>query len=156
MAYRGILSDDFLEGPLYENRLAVWQQRLQAGDSPNQLILLVGEEDGLSGFVCARLDADPQWGALLDNLHVHPDHHRRGLGRRLVAAAAQWVREQRPRSPLYLWVYEANFRARAFYDSLGGIAVENLLMPAADGSYVQTLRYVWRELDPWPVQDLQD
>lgn len=98
IAYRGILSDDYLDGPLFENRLAVWQQRLREDDSQQQLVLLTGKRDCLSGFVCAHLDADPKWGALLDNLHVHPDHRRCGLGRRLMAAAAQWVKQQRPQS----------------------------------------------------------
>jgi len=34
------------------------------------------------------VDADPEWGALLDNLHVSPSSKGHGLGRRLSAESA--------------------------------------------------------------------
>jgi len=100
----------------------------------------------MKGFVCVFLDADPHWGALLDNLHVSPSAQGRGLGRRLMAEAARWVRQHRPQSRLHLWVYEQNASARGFYERLGGIVTEHRIVDAPDGTQVPAIRYVWDDL----------
>src|SRR3974377_2019917 len=88
--YRGILRDEFLDGPLLANRLELWGERLQDATAENQLIL-VGERAGdIQAFACAFLDADPDWGTLLDNLHVVPNLKGGGLGRRLMSQVAEW------------------------------------------------------------------
>lgn len=52
----------------------------------------VDRADRPVGFAIARpLDGD----LYLCELDVHPDHGRRGLGRRLIAAAADWARQHR-------------------------------------------------------------
>ena len=63
----------------------------------------------------------PSLTALLDNLHVIPEKHGRGIGRQLMAAVAQWVAERAPDATLYLWVFEKNVAAREFYRKLGAI-----------------------------------
>ena len=105
-------------------------------------------EDGVEpkGFVCVFLDADPEWGALLDNLHVRASARGKGLGRRLMAAGAGWVLRHRPYSPLHLWVYERNFAARRFYEQLGGVVTDSRVHTASDGSQAQAIRYAWRDL----------
>jgi GNAT superfamily N-acetyltransferase len=145
-AYRGILSDEYLDRKSYADRLAFWRRRFRE-ESGGKLFVRVAEEEGmLLGFVCVVLDADTRWGALLDNLHIRPDARGRGLGRRLMAEAAAWVHGQRPGSPMHLWVFEQNRQAVGFYESLGGEMVERVLKPAVDGSNVVSLRYLWRDL----------
>ncbi|HEY2465704.1 MAG TPA: hypothetical protein VGI32_16715, partial [Steroidobacteraceae bacterium] len=72
-AYRGILSDDFLQGPLPENRRVLWRSRLSNAEGADQFILVDEHEGAIRVFACAFLEADPEWGCLLDNLHVVPD-----------------------------------------------------------------------------------
>jgi GNAT superfamily N-acetyltransferase len=85
-AYRGILGDDFLDNTVVANRRELWRTRFSEIDREDQLIL-VGEEHGeIQAFACAFLDADPEWGTLLDNLHVLPGLKGRGLGRQLISA----------------------------------------------------------------------
>ena len=92
-------------------------------------------QDGeLVGFVHTVLDDDPQWGALLDNLHVRADWQRHRLGSRLVAASARAVVDERPGRALYLWVLERNARARAFDAARGGAEVERAEEAAPDGT----------------------
>src|SRR5262245_6784041 len=72
-AYRGILSEAFLDGDITANRLSLWQARLALNGDSTKMFVKLAEEDGTPiGFVCAILDEDPTWGAMIDNLHVLP------------------------------------------------------------------------------------
>lgn len=71
--YRGAFSDAFLDGEVEADRAAVWSE---------------------------RFDADPAWGALLDNLHVVHDRQRGGVGARLLRLSAETVVNHSPGSGL--------------------------------------------------------
>ncbi len=149
--YRGILSDEFLDNGVWDERRSFWQKRMREPDAEQRLILLACEENEALGFLCLYLEADSRWGALLDNLHIHPDHKGHGHGSALVARAAHWVRDKRPQSGLYLWVYEQNHQAREFYEKLGGTSAEKLFKKTVEGKQVATLRYVWIDVKPLTV-----
>jgi GNAT superfamily N-acetyltransferase len=145
-AYRGILRDEFLDGALDGNRRALWNSRLCDETQENQFIL-VDEEDGeIRGFACAFIDADPDWGALLDNLHVVPELRGQGLGRRLISVIAAEVLQNGSKPMLHLWAYEKNLAARRFYERLGGVATACEEEPALDGTRVNVVRYFWNQL----------
>ncbi|MEW5725370.1 MAG: N-acetyltransferase [Thermodesulfobacteriota bacterium] len=150
-AYRGTLPDKFLDGPVFNDRLAQWRGRLTEPQPETQGVLLLEEKGMLWGFGCVFLDANPKWGALLDNLHVLPAVQGRGLGRRLMGETAAWVLERRPDSGLYLLVFATNQTARDFYERLGGQAVEQFPHPGPGGTKIETVRYVWPDLRPLAV-----
>ena len=145
-AYRGILSDEFLQGPLPENRRLLWHSRLAESDRPDQLVLVDEQGETIRGFACAYLEADPEWGCLLDNLHVVPDLKGKGLGRQLMAAVAEQVSRSNPYGRLHLWAYEQNLAARRFYERLGGAVTLCHAELAPDGTQVNAVRYCWSEL----------
>jgi GNAT superfamily N-acetyltransferase len=145
-AYRGILSDEFLQGPLHENRRVLWHTRLTAPDRADQYVLVEEQGGAIRGFACAFLEADPEWGCLLDNLHVVPDLKGKGLGRLLMSAVAQRVLSANPYGRLHLWAYEQNLAARRFYEHLGGINTLRQAELALDGTEVNAVRYCWSEL----------
>ena len=120
--YRGAYSDAFLDGDVVDDRLAVWTERLSSAD-PHRCTI-VAEDGGLIGFANTFLDSDPEWGALLDNLHVAAGRQRGGIGSRLLVLTGEAVAERRPGSGLYLWVLEQNVAAQAFYEAHGGRRVE--------------------------------
>jgi GNAT superfamily N-acetyltransferase len=140
--YRGFYRDDYLDGPVNEDRLQVWRGRLNE-PSENQLVLIAAEGDDYLGFACAYGGHEAPWGTLLDNLHVRAQRQRNGTGRALLVAVAKWSTERYPDVPLHLWVLEGNTRARAFYDRMGGHAVEERTSPAPGGGSINGLRYVW-------------
>jgi len=145
-AYRGILRDDFLDGAIDDDRRALWDKRLSPTAPDSRPFVALAELDGVAlAFVCVLLDVDPMRGALLNNLHVAPASKGRGLGRRLMAEAAIWIRQQRPHSGMHLWVFEQNLPARAFYERLGGVMDERSVHVAPDGSHVQAVRYCWED-----------
>ena len=146
-AYRGILRDEFLESPVIANRLQLWRERLSDSPPHNQYIILSEHGREIHGFACAYLDADPQWGTLLDNLHVAPGQKGRGLGAQLMAIVARKVQRDGLTPALHLWVYEQNLSARRFYGRLGGIAADRVAEAAPDGGRVNAVRYAWRQFE---------
>jgi len=145
--YRGTFRDDFLDGPAFDERRRIWDGRFREfGTSTNQIVFVVDDKGAVNAFVCVLLDADPVWGALVDNLHVAPDLKGRGFGRRLLAEAARWVHQQRSGSKLFLWVHETNDAARGFYEHLGGIAVGSETHEGPEGSRVTAIRYAWGDV----------
>ena len=145
-AYRGILPDAYLAGPIVDERATHWQSRLSSPGSNRRCVLLAEAEETLVAFVCVLLDEEPLWGACLDNLHVLPKLRSHGLGRQLFCRAAQWVMLNEPGWPVHLWVFEANDEARRFYDAISGEVVEHRLKRAPGGANIPSLRYVWRDL----------
>jgi GNAT superfamily N-acetyltransferase len=149
-SYRGILSDHFLDHEVFEDRLSQWRERLTDPQPSTQMVLLAEEQGELLGFACVFLDADPRWGALLDNLHVRPGDQGRGLGQRLMGEEVSWILDRRPESGLYLWLYEGNHQAARFYERLGGHAVERQVQLAEGGTEVIAIRYGWQNLYSFP------
>ncbi len=147
--YRGVYSDSFLDGDLGADRQAVWRRRLLS-DLPGSTHTVVAEDGrGLAGFAHVIFDADPVWGALLDNLHVRHDSRRQGVGSELTAHSGRAV-AARGRS-LYLWVLEQNDSARAFYEARGGTCVERAAVEPPGGvpgrltGPHQKLRFAWAD-----------
>jgi GNAT superfamily N-acetyltransferase len=144
-AYRGILSDEFLDGPLLADRLALWRGRFAELNRTDQIVLVDEEAGNIQGFACAFLDADPDWGTLLDNLHVVPEYKGKGLGRHLMAAVADQILKLN-RTRLHLWAFEQNHAARRFYERLGGVITTSHAESAPDGREVNAVRYCWSDL----------
>jgi GNAT superfamily N-acetyltransferase len=147
--YRGAFSDAFLDGNVTGYLLRVWAGRTGTPDPRVRTIL--AERDGqVVGLAHTLLDADPTWGALLDNLHVAHGLKRHGIGTRLLALTRQAVRDGSPSSGLYLWVLEQNSAAQAFYAAQGGVCVERADVPPPGGDPARLagkpigLRYAWR------------
>jgi ribosomal protein S18 acetylase RimI-like enzyme len=143
--YRGAYSDEFLDGDVFAERKKVWRQRF--ANSPGETSTVVAVADSvIVGFVHTVFGSDPQWGALLDNLHVRADMKRHGIGRRLVAEAARSVVVNDSARGMYLWVLEQNVAAQAFYRAQGGIDVERVLAgPFPGGGKAWSHRYAWRD-----------
>ena len=147
--YRGAYADAFLDGEIYAERLVVWTERLAAPDGRSETIIAEDRAVGIVGFVHTIFEADPRWGALLDNLHVVYGEKRRGVGSRLLAASARGALERR--TGMYLWVLEQNADARAFYEARGGKCVERAPVPPPGGIASRLngtpfgLRYAWAD-----------
>jgi GNAT superfamily N-acetyltransferase len=142
-AYASILDPAFLAGPIEQDRLTVWNDRLREPTGSHAVALAL-EEDQPIGFVCVLAEEDPQWGSRVDNLHVMPSLRGRGVGVLLLRWAAAWAAAAYPGSGLHLWVFEANTGARRFYERLGARTAgrEASLIPSANGKTV--LRLHWR------------
>ncbi len=140
--YRGSYSDRYLDEEADADRVRVWTERLGT-PNPDATTILTVDDGVLVGFVHVVLDADPEHGALLDNLHVVHDRHGIGIGRQLMARAAEVVVARRPGQGLYLWVLEANTAAQGFYARCGGTLDGTATSEPPGGGSVTALRCVW-------------
>ncbi|HEY7641358.1 MAG TPA: GNAT family N-acetyltransferase [Steroidobacteraceae bacterium] len=146
IAYRGLLTDDYLDDRVLEDRTAFWTRRFNAPQPERRRVLQALGESALLGFVCVLLDEEPAWGARLDNLHVNPQHKGTGIGFVLFQAAREWTAQMMPDAPMHLWCVERNLVARRFYDRQGGRVVESATRPIAQGLQLPELRYLWPAL----------
>jgi GNAT superfamily N-acetyltransferase len=81
--------------------------------------ITVAESNGqLAGFLSYTHKPGEAMGEI-SHLFVHPDHQRKGVGARLLDHAIETYGP-----PLHLWVFEANARARALYESRGFIMTD--------------------------------
>ena len=144
-AYRGMLSDEYLDGNLVGERTRLWIERF-AASNPKQRVLIAEIGDRLAGFACAYGSEDPQLGTLLDNLHVREEFQHQGVGTGLMDEIVSWVRNEFPGEGLFLWVLESNKQARRFYEDLGAIRVAEEIWLSPDGGAIPSLCYAWSDL----------
>ena len=128
-----------------EDRRKVWTERLRSPPVTQHITLAI-DQDELCGFACTYAQHDPQWGALLDNLHVSSAWQSKGVGRALMRQTARWIIGQKEPEGLYLWVFEKNTAARAFYDQQGGVRQESVTVDNPGGGQAEVFRYVWPDL----------
>jgi GNAT superfamily N-acetyltransferase len=140
--YRGAFLDAFLDGDLPAERLHVWRERLTRPPG-NQFVQLAVDAGNVVGFVCAYGAHDPQWGSLIDNLHVAAVATRTGVGSTLMRQAGEWLAREHPDLPVYLLVLAVNAPARRFYERLGGQNAGESMMETHGGSMARSCHYVW-------------
>lgn len=141
-AYRGLLSDRYLVHNADADRIRAWRHRF-AETTREDFSVFVAEDAGRAvGFACVVLERSSS-AALVDNLHVTPERQGRGIGRRLIAAAAEWVAAREPNATVYLWVFEKNVAARRFYQQLGATETEVETRDTPDGGSVPAVRCQW-------------
>lgn len=149
-AYRGIVVDEFLETLTIESQHERWMRRLAAPEG-SWVVVAQDESGGISGYLALARpgrDEDASTSAEVAALYVHPAHWREGIGGRLLRVAlaelgrGDW-------QAVTVWVFEANARALAFYESFGF---------AADGSRKNfdrgraMIRLVRRLREPEPTE----
>lgn len=120
-AYRGILSDDFLDAMQVEAREAAWHEMLTRdvdGGNPAWVAELAG---GVVGFVSCGPPRDedvPLPAAEIYAIYVLARMSRQGLGRALLDTALGHCRAGGAATAV-LWVFRDNAPARAFYEAMG-------------------------------------
>ena len=141
-AYRGILLDAFLDGPVEPDRQAIWRGRL-ADPAANQILLVAEQAGAIAGFLCCFADQDAHWGSYIHNLHVDPAGRGRGIGRALMGALATELDRRASQRSIYLHCLAANAPAARFYERIGGEIAARPDLPEPDGRIYPCLLYAW-------------
>lgn len=141
VAYRGIFDDAYLDHRLDADRLRYWREHVPKLFAGTAEIYVATLNDVDLGFVCVERKPASEWGVYVDNLHVLPDQRGSGLGKELLARAAEWTRAHGEKQ-LYLWVFEDNTQARHFYQREGWRTMARESRAAPDGRSYPCLRLV--------------
>lgn len=141
--YRGILPDAFLDGPVEDDRLSHWHELMEEVEG-GRITLVAEATDGIDGFVSATASGEDGVDAYIEHIHVRPALKGAGIGRRLLAEAADMLIAQGHGS-VYLLVFSDNHQAIRFYERLGGVTTSDGTEDMA-GSQIARSRVVWRNL----------
>ena len=94
-------------------------------------------------------DADPDYSGELYAIYVLQAYQGQGVGRALVSAAVDWLRQNGHQSML-IWVLRDNHPARRFYEALGGKAVRERSIDIG-GAPLPEVGYGY-DLSRWPAR----
>jgi GNAT superfamily N-acetyltransferase len=141
-AYRGQLTDEYLDGLSVDERL---EQHRRSLEQPRaEWRTWVAEDEGrVTAFAVTGpsedADAEPSTGEVYA-IYLEPDRVGTGLGRSLFEHAIADLRE-RGFSVVTLWVLETNERARRFYEVAGWRADGTETNERVDCEMRPTVRY---------------
>jgi ribosomal protein S18 acetylase RimI-like enzyme len=141
-AYRGQLTDDYLDELSVEERL---EQHRRSLEQPRaEWRTWVADDEGrVTGFAVTGpsedADAEPSTGEVYA-IYLEPDRVGTGLGRELFEHAVADLRG-RGFSTVTLWVLESNERARRFYEVAGWRADGTETNERVDCEMRPTVRY---------------
>lgn len=117
-AFTGLVPQEFLDAMEPAKIAAGWKDSITAGRSRLYVAAEGNQIVGYAGVGPAR-EGPPDTGELYA-LFVHPDHWGKGAAKLLTDAAIADLKDKGCRE-VWLWVLEANARARAFYRRYGFI-----------------------------------
>lgn len=139
-SYRTMLPDRYLDHDIVEERLNYWKAKMDK--SPHRMTQIAENDEGQAiGFFCGDWDPDTRM-ALLDNLHVLPEHQGKGAGGILMRAFKNWAVDECGATQFYLFVLEQNKAAIEFYERTGWVLAESFQTNLA-GADVSSRRYVY-------------
>lgn len=116
-AYVGIVPQEYLDGLQHDFWVPAFEKWLRQGKVQAKLLYEDAVPAACIAYGPSREDSLPGWGEVV-SLYVHPNHLRKGYGKKLLLAGLRELAEAGHPSA-YLWVLEENKKARAFYKALG-------------------------------------
>ena len=122
-AFAAFSSPEWVQSRSKDEYLRQWQEFFtNNAEEPRSRAWKARDADGtLAGMVkVAPMDERE---AQLTSMHVHPDFHRRGIGRQLMDTAVEFMRDVAGFETAILGVIEANTAARALYER-GGWSID--------------------------------
>jgi ribosomal protein S18 acetylase RimI-like enzyme len=141
-AYRGQLSDEYLDGLRVEERVGM-QRRMLVEPREGWTTWVALDDDGVVGFAVTGpsedSDADDRTGEVYA-IYVEPTCVGTGVGRSLFERVVGDLRS-RGFAEATLWVLETNERARRFYERAGWAADGTTTSERVDCEMRPTVRY---------------
>ena len=123
-AYRGIVSDKFLESLSYERFL----KNVEESFSESLYCVFENENNEILGFCIfgenrsINIDNYQEYDCELHGIYVKPEDKHKGIGEQLFNFASKKLLNEKKRK-MMLWVLEENKPSIKFYKKMGGILI---------------------------------
>ncbi len=145
--YRGLMSDEFLDGLSVEQRANRWKQILNNSSDAYHRVVVAGKDGDIVGFANygKEQSGDSDFLGELFAIYVLKKFQGQGIGRELVKRVTQGLLEQEISSML-VWVLMENPYQR-FYESLGGVYLRERTIDFA-GELLHEKAYGWTDICP--------
>lgn len=140
--YHQVLSADYLQDKVFNERTLIWSKRL-AEPKSNQYVIIALVNGNFAGFISIFGANHQEYGTIIDNLHVASDFKGYGLGTRLLNLAAKWAGQHYKNDAVYLEVLACNTNAIGFYTSLGGKNVASGIWHTPCDNHTKEYIYSW-------------
>ena len=147
-AYAGIMPDSVLDGMQYKTRAAQWHQNMSSERTFHEVALFNEEIVGFAASGPERDQVD-RYDCEIYALYVLQEHQGKGIGKALVQSAMKELKDRGFKTML-IWVLEANHSARAFYERMGGVQIENTLILRVGGTELTEIAYGYNLSDLVP------
>lgn len=146
--YGDIVPADYLARLSVDIRERQWRERIARAADPGrrECVLVAASSSGdIFGFASAgpRVESPADFAGEIYSFYLIEQAQRRGLGRRLVRAAATHLLAAKMAS-VSLWVLAAN-PSRGFYERMGGKLVETTI-EVVDGAALEKCGYGWDDI----------
>jgi ribosomal protein S18 acetylase RimI-like enzyme len=148
--YAGILPGEALDSLSVESRAALWTRILtDSASSLDTAVWVVEAAQGIVGFgACGKQRdaglADKGFSGEISAIYVLRSFQGLGLGRSIMRSLAATL-HQRQHEAATLWVLKKNAHARAFYEHLGGVMVDEGEVTGPYATHAQ-IAYGWHDL----------
>lgn len=118
--YKGIVPDEFLENLSADKSIKNWKNFYS--NSPNNILLVAENENSqIIGFCSGGLNRDKEKTARFHGelmaIYILEDYQKQGIGKKLVKALVQALREKNINN-MVAWVLEEN-NSKIFYEKIG-------------------------------------
>jgi ribosomal protein S18 acetylase RimI-like enzyme len=143
--YVDIVPTEYLTGLSYEQRESRWRENLSSQRDGS--FTLVADADGsIVGFAGGGPEPDniPGYDGELYGLYVLAAYQRRGIGRALMLTVARRLAANGFNS-VVIWVLKDNVKARAFYETMGGMPVGEKTITIGGAELIE-VAYGWPDI----------
>lgn len=138
-AYKGIVPDSVLDNISADKRKKYFEKALSEGSEENYLVF---SDDKAVGFMCIGKcrdqDKDDTYGEIW-GIYLLPEYWNKGIGSYFINWGLNELKK-RGYKKVTLWVLEANYNARKFYEKIG-FKHEGTIKDITLGKKLKELRY---------------
>jgi len=152
--YRGLVPDKYLDELSTDAATVRWGEQISRTERRSTFIVAEEDKHIIGYVICGpQREHDPVYDSEVYALYVLHDHQRRGIGRKLVSAAAETLLSQGYHGML-LWVLTHNHVGSGFYQAMGGKAIRTQHIEIG-GAHLEETAYGWPDLNVLIIKEPQ-
>lgn len=146
--YKGIVSDEYLNGLTYDKKEKIWQNIIDdAMKDEKHIFVAEDEEVGVIGFTSCgpEREGEDLYKGEIYAIYIIKEFQNRGIGKLLFNRVVEKINELKIHS-MIIWALEDNHSACNFYKSNGGKKVKEKCIKIGDGTFKE-IAYEWLNIN---------